>query len=290
MVQYHPYSGDVPQDLQNHLNTIVDSINTLASLPSGGDSGAEGEGTIAEVQDAQTGRVTIDGTLVRYLYRYFHLRITSDAGGTTLVDPTTFTGSEIFIGINNNESPTQAGDAFQYSAFSWASGRKIAYRTAPGQLVLSAVVTVPAAEGEITTSTTTIDSTAVTAAGAQGLPGADSIFVEMRTDEGDIFKNDQGMTTATIFVHIGGVEQSTTVHNVLNYRWIYNDSTVYVDSNRNLLSLNGVPAIQGGTVPAGGMLADSTINFGSLVRSINIGNEDITNKAQIDCIVSNIPD
>ena len=57
------------------------------------------------------------------------------------------------------------------------------------------------------------------ASGSTGPPGADSIFVEMRTDNGDIFKNDMGMSEATIFVYIGGVEQSNTIHDTLNYRW-----------------------------------------------------------------------
>ena len=125
-IQSYPYPADTDPALANHMNTIVDSINALGSQMS------LGGGDVVENADAATGRVTVDGNLVRYLYRYIHYRVTEDQAGETLADLSTFAGNSIFVGVNNSSDPTTPGSAYQYAEFVWGAGNNLFYR-APGQ-------------------------------------------------------------------------------------------------------------------------------------------------------------
>ena len=166
IVDNYPFGPDVPVDFQNHINTMGDAIRELQDLP----SGAAG-GDAVEVADGNTGRVTVDGALTRYLYRYIHYRITSDAAGTTLVDPTSYTGSTIYVGVNNSNQVMAAADAaYQYQAFMWGSGYNLGYQVSGyGNFqALTQTSALPGNAAAIDNSTGTIDTQITIAEGEPG--------------------------------------------------------------------------------------------------------------------------
>ena len=165
----YPFNPGEDPAWANHINTIGDAINQLVSLPSGG--GAAGDGSVAEDQDAETGRVTVDGTLIRYLYRYIHYRITSDAAGLNLVDVSTYAGSQVFIQVNNSSATMAvANAAYQSQAFAWASGHNIGYSVSGyGNIsFFTQAADITGSFGTITNNQGTVDTQITTAAGSTG--------------------------------------------------------------------------------------------------------------------------
>ena len=98
-------NDNLDPEVTDHLNEVVDQINIISSLPTGTAD------EVAEQQDADTGRVTDpDGNLIRYLYRYVHYKFAEDAQGTTeITDLSAYTGSTIYLGVNNNSDDSTAG-------------------------------------------------------------------------------------------------------------------------------------------------------------------------------------
>ena len=177
---YPSYGSD--DDKALWLQRVATSINELATT--GITGGGTGDGNV-EV-DADTGRITADdgNIFLGYAYRYLHLRLTSDAAGTTLVDPATFTGSLLYIGVFNSMSPgAPPSDAnFVYSSFAWAAGFDVFYHLTTGRNLQFATGSfVPAGNNEVTGQTSIIDLEDILEgdAGANG----QSIFPIYATDE-----------------------------------------------------------------------------------------------------------
>ena len=104
-----------------------------------------------------------------------------------------------------------------------------------------------------------------------------------------MFRNNAGTDkTLTANINIGGTVPTPSDYAGYDYRWTYNGDTVYVDSGRNLLSINGVPIT---TPEAGRFAADSavTTTVGDL-RSIFIQSSDVNDQLRLAVEVSNIPD
>ena len=205
VVQYFPFGSDQDPAFANHINTIVDAVNTA-----GPGTGAN----IAEVQDEATGRVTVAGELTRYLYRYIHYRITSDAEGNNLIPSlAVYTGSEIYIGVNNNTSPTTPGNTFQYSPFAWAAGHNLFYRVSGyGNVNFIAQAEDTFVGGvEIVNDVGTIDTEITTAAGTPGVDGFSPVVsdnvdgtVTITRQDGSTVEIDDGAAganSAVVFLH-----------------------------------------------------------------------------------------
>ena len=190
-VPYYPFDSDTPIDFQNHINTIVDAVNNPAAAGSGDGGGtditvtgtgdfivgvtvdADGNLTAVErgsldetveVADATTGRVTVNNVLTRYLYRYIHFLLASDASGTPITDLSTYAGAQIFIGAFNSASETApTNPAYVFAPFAWTAGDSVYYQTAgEGRIIFGVGATVPANNAEITTLTGTIDTAVAT--------------------------------------------------------------------------------------------------------------------------------
>ena len=172
----YPFNFDEDPAWANHINKIGDAINNISTT---GGSGVE-------VQDANTGRVTINGNLSRYLYRYIHIRVTSDEEGETLVNPATFAGSVIYLQVNNNSSSDTPGTAFQSQAFEWSALHNLYYRVSGLGAILFGVQTTAVAQPfvEVTHNVLTIDTTNVSAIGAPGIDGSavGSVSIFRRAD------------------------------------------------------------------------------------------------------------
>ena len=293
VVQYFPFGSDQDPAFANHINSIVDAVNTAG--PSTG--GASGEGSIAESQDAATGRVTVDGVLTRYLYRYIHYRITSDAEGTTLINNLgTFSGSQIYVGVNNNSDAAVPGTTFQYAPFAWGNGFSLSYRTAGfGSIVFSTRAVAEPSEVAIAGGTGTIDTTDVTAAGEQGPVGPGGLSVAVTSNIGTAFRNSAGSpSTATATLNDGGTIPDDNAHSMYDYRWEHEGQTICVMNDRTVISdPSGNPLTSSdGMTCTTGIVADSTVStaLGGNLRSIILGPEDVNMAASLDCIISNIPD
>ena len=285
---FNPATGD--QDFFNQLNTLVDTVSTLQDLPSGG--GATGGGTVVEVQNADTGRVTVEGNLTRYLYRYIHYRFSSDPNGQNLIsDVTTFTGATLYINVNNSQSASVENDAaYTISPFSWADGHHIGYRVSGGGTIFFVTQADPIAQPlvEITDAAGTIDLFNVSASGLTGPAGPGGVTAWIESNDGTVFRNNAGpQKTLTANVNIGGTVPTPTDYAGYNYRWTYEGDTVYVDSGRNLLTIEGVPIT---TPQAGRFAADSTVTTTvGLLRDIFVQNDDVNNQLRLGVEVSNIP-
>ena len=152
---------------------MADSLNELSV------TGA-GAGGVGDVDvDPDTGRIlamppgAAEPIFLGYAYRYLHVRLSSSSDGTTLVNPTTFTGSTLYIGTFNSESPATPGAAanFVYSPFNWGASRQLSYRTIGGRNILfNAGIVVPDGNTEISASTAIVDLEVANqgAVGAQG--------------------------------------------------------------------------------------------------------------------------
>ena len=232
-VPYFPFGSDTPWDFQNHINTIVDAVNNPAQMGTGG-TGEDVD--LVEVADADTGRVTVNDTLTRYLYRYIHVALASDAVGTPITDLGTYAGTTIFIGVLNSDSETlPASPTYRYQEFAWAMGHSVVYQTAgEGRIFFATSATGPDSEqAEITTITAVID-TAVPTVTAE-LPdvlesdnfvsGTSGFTQSLRTGvaefdqvtiQGDSFVNSQTIN-GTSFVRVLETERTRIVGSVDDY-------------------------------------------------------------------------
>jgi|TARA_R110000803_G_scaffold139430_1_gene206086 hypothetical protein len=125
-----------------------------------------------------------------------------------------------------------------------------------------------------------------------GQPGDGGISATIESSNGTVFRNSAGNpTTLKVVLNIGGVLPSESEYNSYSYKWTYGNQTVCVDTNRNLLNLNGVPMVStDGTTCSVGVPADSSVTTstsGSL-REIIVGSEDITSSAKLKIEVGNI--
>ncbi len=128
-----------------------------------------------------------------------------------------------------------------------------------------------------------------------GADGLDAITTYILTNDGDVFKNNDG-TDKTLEVHliIGADTPSASDYAGYNYKWTYLNNTICVDNNRNVLNdANGNPLVSsdGMTCSIGGV-ADSSINTGvsGSLRAITVGPEDVNTFASFLAEVSNIPE
>lgn len=268
-------------------------------------NGGIGGGGSGEVEvDQDNGRITdSEDNLLGYLHRYLHLRITSDAEGTTLVpDISAFTPDTIYVGTFNSPSTNTPSNTanFTYTPFSWSSGSSMLYYTNIGGRNVRFTVADDSPGGgalEITMNELFIDLETGASAGPQGergLPGTDALVVRIDSSIGNAFRNDSGSSTLTANLESGGVEASANIHNQLGYRWTFAGQTICVDNSRNVLNTTaGQPLTStDGMVCSTGVPADSAVStgLGTALRSINIGAEDVNSRAHIVCNLSNIPD
>ena len=120
-----------------------------------------------------------------------------------------------------------------------------------------------------------------------GEAGEAGVSVWIETSDGTIFRNNAGPSkTLTANVSVGEGVPSPTEYAGFTYRWLFGEDTVYVDSGRNLLTLNGVPITTAG---AGRFAADSTVTttVGDL-RSIFVDNTDVTTQLRLAVEVGSI--
>ena len=276
------------------MNTFVDNANMTALL---GATAGTGDGNVEG--DTETGRITVGTDLVGYLYRYLHIRLAQDINGNTLVsNPSTYTGSSIFIGTFNSASATtDVNSNFVFQEFSWASGRSAYFINTGGRVVRFITADTDPMGGAvaITSTNTTLDMETGISSGTPGDPGADAILVIVDQSNGNIFKNNAGTTTLRADVYIGGSLQDASSHNNYEYKWTYQGNTVCVSSTRQLLNASGVPLTATANVCTTGFPADSTVmtnpsSLGANLRSIIAGAEDVNETANLEIEVSNIPD
>ena len=177
---------------------VADSFNEIAVTGVG--TGGAGDVDV----DPDTGRIiamppgAAQPIFLGYAYRYLHVRLSSSADGTNIVNPTTFTGSTIYIGTFNSTSPTLPGAEanYVYAPFNWGSSRQLSYRTTGGRNILfNTGIFVPDGNTEITTGTSLVDLEA-TNQGADGAQGRFEVQVYQQaasapaTPTGGSFIND----------------------------------------------------------------------------------------------------
>lgn len=119
----------------------------------------------------------------------------------------------------------------------------------------------------------------------------EQILVYITTDTGTVFRNDSGSPkTLTANVAVGNTESSD--YSGYTFKWMYNNNTLYMDQNRNVLNYNNLPLTDptiAATIP-GAMLADSTQSstYNGSLRQLIVGPEDVYLSAKFKVEVGNI--
>jgi hypothetical protein len=127
--------------------------------------------------------------------------------------------------------------------------------------------------------------------------GLGAIAVQIYSSQGNIFKNDTGVTSLRADVSIGGTLSSTSEHNNYNYKWTYGNDVVCVDSNGNIVSdglgniYTDTTAVSCQSRSSGYHRADSNNTTTSAVnfRTVILSADDVENSSTIRCEVSDIP-
>ena len=266
----------------------LDIFNTRMS----GDVATLGTSSVTTGVDDE-GRPTVDGSVLGYQERYLAVAYATSADGSMgfTNDYTSITGLTVYQGVRNQDSTTELTTPASYTwrqltvISNWMpqyriiGGRQIDWRFTPSAEAGYTVDT-----GEI------IDLDSLPGGvGARGPAGEDGLVVWISTDNGTVFRNNAGPDkTLTANVNIGGNVPTATDYAGYDYNWLYEGNTVYVDSGRNLLTVNGIPI----TTPAAGRFAansETTTTVGDL-RSIFVQNNDVNNQLRLAVEVSNIPD
>ena len=285
-IQSPPTTDTNSEEYRAWLIQLGSAHNQLVTVGSGSSTADSVEGT--EVTD--DGRILVADNFIGYAHRYIHLRFASDTNGTNLVDPNTFTGSSIFVGVFNSPSTTTpaAGSNYVFQEFTWsAAPRDLYYTNTGGRTLRFTSSTADPGSGAILITdasvVTPIDLDVGAGVGATGATGADAIQtvlsirdttgIDLTTDpagwivdgDGMFFRNNQGsLRTLVASVIIGGVEQDFAAHNTYTYAWTRNGATF-------------APTTAGQTLTT---------------RYLQITAEDIEDNGadQFVCTVSNIPD
>lgn len=133
-------------------------------------------------------------------------------------------------------------------------------------------------------------------AGTQGAAGENALQVTLSTLDGTVFKNSTGSKTLKVNVSSGGRLYDDNTHNQMGYAWNYKNIPICVDSGRHVLNSTTGEPLQATQNADGsyscpvGQLANSSGSIGTALREIIVGAEDVSNLAQLNCDVSNIPD
>lgn len=285
--------------LQQWLQRVSDQHNALVQTGTGGGTLSAGLQVNANNEVVDTNNPT---ERVGWFERFLHVRLTSDNAGQTLVDPTTYTGSTLFVHVFNSDSMATPGADANYiiaNQLTWSGTSQIYFVPFGLNNVRFEVAdTTPTGRTRISTSTTTIDLEAGVGVGATGDPGPEgpgAILVLVDQSNGNVFRNQAGMTTLRADVHIGGELQPSASHNAYDYKWTYQGNTVCVTANREVVNSNGLPLTTTTTTCTVGFPADSTIGtnpstLGRNLREIIVGADDVTGTVNLEIDVSNIPD
>ena len=124
-----------PANGSTYTYNSTDNTWRVTSSPSGGGGGG-GSGDTELTYNATTGVISA-GTLVApmYLYRYLHVRFSANSNGSSFVtNPSSVSGSTIYIGIANRSgstAPTNNTD-YNWTSYTWSGSSNVFYRSVGG--------------------------------------------------------------------------------------------------------------------------------------------------------------
>ena len=130
------------EEYQLWFTQVARIINNNATGAVGG-----GAGDISGlVLNTASGEIIQGAELYGYFRRYLHIRFASDINGSTQVtDPTSFTGTTLYIGTFNTDLTNLPADAnFVYRPFTFPTGGQVSYRLEGGRRIeFSTLATAP---------------------------------------------------------------------------------------------------------------------------------------------------